>query len=366
MSQQRCFAVSKKRRIDESEEITFDDIDQMDAQTYLSRVVAQADRLPEHFTVKTETTTTTPTSTITTKRNHSSGFSASSSSSAASLAYLLSAEASLTRPSSTAVLPAAPREWVDATCADFAALRAHLETLHQLLGRRSRSFPYTLPTLKDRAAWHVFCVGAAEAEGNVGSYFGDDDHDEEEEEQQEEDENTVQSSKANDPTIQAEQQLAPNDWRLHLPPNGYPPETRLLLQMDQVMVRRILSHLAYYSKAGWQMTVNRAAWCYALLACLETPLHREQAVVLYEWCKALTAQRAQLEPSNGAGSSDDIDKSKMSPCASINTILTIIVIYFEQGGGFDAVMQVKKSQISRGGAVEWVETSGAKPTPRRV
>ena len=170
MSQQPCFAVSKKRRIvDPTQEISFQDIDQMDAQTYLSRVVAQASQLPEHFTVKT--TSTTKNKNNHHHHHHSKQATATALSAAASIAHLLSPAASLTPPSSTAVLPAAPRKWVDAVCADFTRLRDYLEKILILQGRttRKRTFAYTLPTLKDRAAWHVFCVGPAEAQGNVAS-----------------------------------------------------------------------------------------------------------------------------------------------------------------------------------------------------
>lgn len=193
----------------------------------------------------------------------------------------------------------------------MAKLKAHLG--------KERRFPHVLPPRKDRAAWHVFCVGEAEAQGNVGNYFDDDDDNEEEMngkgEQEDGDEESSSSA--------AEEE----EWRQHVPATGYPPNTSLLLQMDQVMVRHIISHFAYYSQQGWEMTPNRAGWSYALLARLETPLHREEGVVLYDWLKVLTAQRAK-------------SSLKKETLASLNIIIMIVAIYLEQGGGFAATMQV--------------------------
>ena len=345
MSQQPCFPVSKKRRSTAEEgTISFQDVHTLDAQTYLSRVVAQASQLPEYFTASNAVTMTvnaatgasnqsamqrrghsspaTKTTTTTTTRTDAT---VAASSSAASLAYLLSPQASLTPPPSTVVLPASPRAWVDACCADFTQLRAYVQTLEAHVGRKERRFPYKLPPLKDRAAWHEFCVGVDEAQGNVGSYFGDDDDDDDDDHDNDDEQEGEQNTDDN-------KQDEEEEWRRHLPATGYKPETSLLLQMDQVMVNRIISHLAYYSQQGWHMTTNRATWCYALLARLETPIHREQAVVLYDWLKALTAQRAAQSRSPRPNSDGTV--------ASLNLIITIVAIYFEQGGGFAATMQI--------------------------
>eukprot|EP00977_Amphora_coffeiformis_P007179 scaffold1564_cov174-Amphora_coffeaeformis.AAC.17 len=334
MAQQPCFTVSKKRRFDDSEDITFQDLSTIDAQTYLSRVVAQANRLPEQFTAAAAAAAAESTSSGSKASQHQQHHrsTTTASSSAASLAYLLSPSASLTPPPSEAVLPAAPRAWVDACCADFEQLRAYLQKLKAQLGKE-RKFPYKLPTLKDRASWHLFCVGESEAQGNVGSYFDDDEDDEEEE--GEEPQKNPQIDKADTYVKFAKETTTENEedeeeWLQNLPPTGYAPDASLLLQMDQVMVRRILSHLAFYSQEGWQMTGNRAAWCYALLARLETPLHREQAVLLYDWLKALTAQRAK-------------GRLTAQTLTSLNIIITLVAIYLEQGGGFSATMQVAAS-----------------------
>jgi len=339
MAQQPCFTVSKKRRFDDSEDITFQDLSTIDAQTYLSRVVAQANRLPEQFTAAAAADATCMSSDEFPQEkaeNHrttnTTASSSSSFSSAASLAYLLSPSTSLTPPPSEAVLPASPRAWVDACCADFEQLRAYLQKLKTHLGKE-RKFPYKLPTLKDRASWHLFCVGESEAQGNVGSYFDDDDEndgDEDETISLTNGEHTVEKSEAKEPTVENQEEEEEEEWLQKLPPTGYAPNASLLLQMDQVMVRRILSHLVYYSQEGWQMTGNRASWCYALLARLETPLHREQAVLLYNWLKALTAQRAK-------------GRLTAETLASLNIIITLVAIYLEQGGGFSATMQVAAS-----------------------
>jgi survival of motor neuron protein-interacting protein 1 len=209
-------------------------------------------------------------------------------------------------------LPTAPRAWVTLVCDNFTQLRQHLQTLHTAGVGRHR--PHPLPPLKDRASWHVYCVGKAEARGNVGNYFDDGDDDDEE----------------NDDDDDAEVNLQPS-WRTNLPLTGRAPEATLLLQMDQVMVRRVLSHLVYFSSQGWSMTEARAAWAYALLARLETPLHREQAVILYDWLKLLTAQRANFYHRQSS--------TDAAVAARLNLLITILAIYLEQGGGFASTMQ---------------------------
>ena len=345
ITMQPCLHVSKKRRaVDSAQEIKFDDVTSIDAQTYLSRVVAQANQLPHNFQ-------TTPSSSLEANdRQQKIQPAPKASSSAASMAYLLSPSVALTPPPSNDVLPKAGDAWVTATLADFAQLRDYIQKCASYWGKK-RTFPYTLPTLKDRAGWHTFMVGTAEAQGNVDNYFGQDDNNDDNSgsgesddidsndindnmDKEQEDESTMvlqdpsKEASTNENSHAQIDESPSEDWMQTLPPTGYNPDTSLLLQMDQVMVRRLLSHLVYYSQQHWPMTANRAAWCYALLACLETPLHREQAVVLYDWLKALTAQRAAPR--------------KDCCLASLNLIIVIVALYFEQGR-YDATMRVSSS-----------------------
>jgi survival of motor neuron protein-interacting protein 1 len=239
-------------------------------------------------------------------------------------------------------LPKAPvKAWVDAILADFTALRGYLQKCDTHWGK-ARKFSYALPALKERAAWHTFMVGAAEAEGNVGQYFAtSDDSDSDSFESMAKMTSGKQRKESDDDTTACGENMREtqdsNSWRLHLPSAGYAPDTTLLLQMDQVMIRQLLTHLAHYSREGWHMTRQRGAWCYALLARLETPIHREQAVVFYNWLKALTAQRAKQDQDT----KNQVRRTTIAHClASLNTVIAILGIFFEQGGGLEATMQV--------------------------
>ena len=63
---------------------------------------------------------------------------------------------------------------------------------------------------------------------------------------------------------------------------------QLLCQMDQVMVRRVLSHYTHFVHVG-EVCINKqlSKWIYALLARLEKPIHRDDAAVLFSLLKDL-------------------------------------------------------------------------------
>jgi hypothetical protein len=64
--------------------------------------------------------------------------------------------------------------------------------------------------------------GQDEARGNVGSYFDDDEEDD-------------------GMTLDCDDATAKASWRHQVPSMGHKPSVDLLLQMDQVMVRRVLA-----------------------------------------------------------------------------------------------------------------------------
>jgi hypothetical protein len=279
-----------------------------------------------------------------------------------------------------------------------------------------------VPALRDRPAWQVLCLGQAEAEGNVGSYFDDDHHDggdnsdvvvdddNDEMERTDTIKNDTNSNNSNDDKAKNKDNKANNNddahndhnddkyepqdddalpvaWRQNLPETGFAPTVSLLLQMDQVMVRAVLRNLAHVDNdqdgnpnndddqdefpplllsSGGRSTNNsslrllstpsRTSWMYALLACLEKPLHRQEAACLYQLVKRLCLWRASMtlsSPPTTAATTTTTTTSTTSSfnqqeydqqrqeLARCNALITILAIYFEQGG--DRVMQVAKT-----------------------
>lgn len=305
-------------------DVAFDDIAQMSATEYLARVSKEAKRLPHVFI--SSSLSTSPTKK---RKVQSSKFQDDEDGgtkkivpidgSAASLSYLVSKRASLTPPPSKLHLPSvSPIEWTDATIASFKNLRDYLEKCKAqgIGGKESKRIP--VPPMKDRPSWHIFCVGMDEANGNVGAYFGgEDDGETETEEEDDEQDKAAQ-------------------WRVDLPATGHAPSVRLLLQMDQVMVRRVLSHLSHYIRLGWSIqTGRRSEWLYALLAMLETPVHRDDAAMLFGLLKDLTSARATV----------NCEKDRQS-LAKLNVLIVLVGVFFEQGGGVDGVMTFSPSSLS--------------------
>lgn len=315
MSQQPCLPVSRRRKRDEDGSAqaitTFENIDSMDADEYLAAVVHQASGLPDVFVAEPPTGENKQEDSQSTynRTNH-----IPIEGSAASLSYLFSKHTSILPPPSERHAP--PNQaWVNQTLSNFSQLRSYLEKCHtQGVGGKATD-RIAVPTMKDRPGWHVFCVGRDEARGNVNSYYGGSD-----EEESEEEENGVDNA-------------APS-WKALVPSSGHEPCVRLVLQFDQVLVRRLLSHLAYYIQEGWSPTVQqRSVWIYSLLARLERPLHRDDAATLYGLLKDLTAARAALPMEEGNG-------VQAENLARLNTLIAIVGLYFEQGGGYSAVMEV--------------------------
>jgi survival of motor neuron protein-interacting protein 1 len=278
-----------------NEEIVFDDIESMDATEYLSRVVKEAKKMPDIFVSPTSSTDTQPSKR---QREH-----VPIDGSAASLWYLNSSRASLTPTPTQQHLPQ-NAAWVETTMESFENLRKYLDECRFKGVGGKNTDRLALPPMKDRSGWHMFCLGKDDAQGNVGSYFGGDD-----------DGDSGDDSPEDLP-----------EWQKNIPESGHPPSVQLILQIDQVLSRRVLSHLAHFLCAGWPLTPQRSAWLYALLARLEKPVHREDAAILFGMLKALTVSRSNLNV-----------ETNRKELAKLNTLIAVIGIYFGQGGA--AVMK---------------------------
>ncbi len=347
-----CLPVPSTFRRDDSQEeeesaankrarVAFDDIESMDASVYLAGVMREAKHMPDIFVAtadakeseSNENPTEQEVDTVSTSRGESprpkQQIHESIDGSAASLSYLLSKRSSIIPPPSIQHLPKDEnvQEWTDSVVSNFVRLRKYLERSKAkgFGGKQTARKP--LPTMKDRSSWHIFCIGLDEASGNSGSYFADDYCYANDNNASKPSQDKTKGDDAN-----AIEDLPP--WRTNLPTDGYEPSVCLLLQMDQVMIRRVLSHLAYYVNLGWSLTSGsgrRAEWIYALLARLEKPVHRDDAAVLFGLLKNLTLARSKIDFSKG-----DKDRSNL---AKLNVLIVLIGVYFEQGGSLKKIME---------------------------
>jgi survival of motor neuron protein-interacting protein 1 len=264
----------------------------MDAMEYMAAVVQQANAMPDVFVAEAAST----------EEPQDRPVHVPIDGSAASLSYLVSEKTSIVSPPTAEYAPPS-RAWVDTTLSSFSELRSYLDRCHKEGVGGKGTERMAVPLLRDRSGWHVFCVGVNEAQGNAGSYFDD------------------ESDESDDD--------AACQWKQNVPPEGHYPSVRLLLQMDQVMIRRVLSHLAHYVQDGWSpSSKQRSTWFFALLARLERPIHRDDAATLYGLLKYLTLWRAKVDVS-------DINRNEL---ARINTLIAVVGLYFEQGGGYSNVM----------------------------
>ena len=300
MAQQPCLPVPlRRKREDGSSTVNFDRIEAMDAMEYMAAVVQQANALPDVFVADDSATSSQEPPQDRADHVPIDG-------SACSLSYLVSKQAAIVPPPTIDHAPPS-RAWVDTTLANFSELRSYLDRCHKEGVGGKGTDRIMVPPLRDRPGWHMFCVGRDEARGNAGSYFEED--------------------KESDDDAGDE----PAPWTQQVPKGGWDPSVRLLLQMDQVMVRRVLSHLVHYVQDGWSpSSKQRSAWLYALLARLERPIHRDDAATLYGLLKDLTQSRANMVPT----------ESDQDELARLNTLIAIVGLYFEQGGGYSRVMDV--------------------------
>ena len=250
--------------------------------------------------------------------------------SAASLSYLLSGRASLTPAPSPRHLPNNIQDWTNAVISNFEQLRDYLEKCRTLGvgGRQSRRMP--LPPMKDRASWRIFCVGddheTCTGDKEDGPPSRDDDNNNNNNSQQQSSRNAEGTKKPSSPSGSATAA-----WRANLPEQGYTPTTQLLCQMDQVMVRHVLSHLTHFVHVGEVCNSKQLSkWIYALLARLEKPIHRHDAAVLFSLLKDLCRARSKVNCDHATADEE---------LPTLNTLIVLIGMYFEQGGGVNGVMR---------------------------
>ena len=359
MSQQPCLPVGRRRKRpnegSESHRPNWTNVASMDAMEYMQRVVSEASALPDMFIAgssddedpreKEDKTTKVDDSTNSMQSlsspaaikqpDHSNKKTKKGSSpspflggSAAALEYLVSGDTDMVPPPSDHHVPVAGKTWAERTLDAFSRLRLYVEQVKEASGGVVEK-TIAVPPMKDRAGWHEFCVGKQDSEGNAGDYFQDDS------------DNTNMRDTEESDVIG----MTDNDvplWRQGLPPETgfHLPTTSLLLQMDQVMVRRVLSHLTYFVCEGWALTPARSAWLYALATRMDRPVHRDDAVEIYKLVKRLTAMRAELKPPLIAQENEDsLSKTTDTLLGRINTLILIFAVYFEQGGGYESVMQ---------------------------
>jgi gem associated protein 2 len=286
---------------DENDDDGFEDIETMDATEYLSRVVHQAKKLPEFFVARE--TTTSPTAAAGIIPDKYRQF-VPIDGSAASLSYLFSTRASLTRPPSKEHVPHHTNEWTETSLANFERLRLYLERCREQGVGGKLTDRVAFPPMKDRAGWHIFCVGSEEAAGNMNSYFGDD----------------YSRVKTTGNDAEEEEKSLP-EWRQNIPLEGHSATVKVVSQMDQVLVRQVLSHLCHYVVQGWKLTAQRTLWIYALLARLEKPVHRDDASTLFGLLKVLTRTRSTL----------NLSIKGRTELSRLNLLIVILGVYFEQG-----------------------------------
>jgi survival of motor neuron protein-interacting protein 1 len=368
----RADAINTKRKRNEDEDVnatflndssTIDDIANIDASTYIAWVNRQSQALPSVLVA--DQTETHVKLNATQHEDPIDG-------SAATLQVLLSKQMIIHPPPSVRHLPPIKHhgentslghtpsdetkhscsEWITTTVSNFSELRSQIEKAQSQMSIQHRKI--AVPRMKDRAAWHVFCLGKHEASGNVGGYFqdSDDDHDDDNE-SGEEDTDEAGAAKLEEPKELIE--VDPNIYNPQLvPPNGYRPSLSLLLQFDQVLTRFLFHHhIHFFCEWKSPLTRNRAAWIYALLARMEKPWHREECSAVRRLLRECCARRHRLILPDGESTSDladgidveskqstsdtkssleqDRDTKVWEQLALLNTLIAVTGIYYEQG-----------------------------------
>eukprot|EP00816_Leptocylindrus_hargravesii_P000869 CAMPEP_0196828512 /NCGR_PEP_ID=MMETSP1362-20130617/94718_1 /TAXON_ID=163516 /ORGANISM="Leptocylindrus danicus, Strain CCMP1856" /LENGTH=206 /DNA_ID=CAMNT_0042209193 /DNA_START=190 /DNA_END=810 /DNA_ORIENTATION=+ len=205
--------------------------------------------------------------------------------------------------------------------ADFSALRSYLDNCATRGVGSKDNERVPVPPMRDGVGWHEFCLGFDEAQGNIGGYFED---------ATSKDDEGSSNIEYGQKSPTSEKNTSINNtpgWKLNLPERGNIPSVALLLQMDQVMTRRVLAHQIRWIEEDWNMTNARGSWIYALLARLSKPLHREDAAMLRRLLKKLCRLRNAVE--------QDI-------VSVVNVLIVIVGRYFEQAP-YDELFKTKNS-----------------------
>lgn len=305
---------------------TFDNIANMDAAEYLFRVVQQAKGLPDVFVAEEKGS----------NNNHSTSQDphfVPIDGSAASLSYLLSGKTQLVPPPSPHHLPQDSTRWTEQSIANFERLRTYLTTCKEqgIGGKKTKRLAF--PGMKDEEGWLAFCLGpngnGTEQNGGHGHSMMTEDN-----------ETSATESTA------TEEESVPL-WRRDIPANGHDPSVRIILQMDQVLLRQVLSHLGQFicndldnnnkSQEHHPQHSHALKWMYSLLARFEFPIHRDDASMLYQLLKALTRARSCLVLSPCSSSDAPVpsatEQSSREILAEWNLLIIIVGVFFEQGGG---------------------------------
>lgn len=344
---------------------SFAHIEEMTATEYLARVSQQAKRMPTVFVSCRNDADDAATATAARRKAKSNkclatpqpiSFSSSPTTdfapidgSAASISYLYSGRCSLVSAPSPRHVPSQQEVFAKAVLSHFERLRGYLERCQEqgIGGKVTNRLP--VPPMKCRESWHEFCVGAttsvaddykqegqgkglanAPTSSKHGSGKGDSQTNNDEPA-----EKNGQSSMTDRPA--AVQVLL---WKANLPRGGFDPTVRLLLQMDQVMIRRVLSHMAFFVDICHQtnIVINNNSnnervmeWIYALLARLQKPVHRDDAAVLFGLLRDLSVARSKIDCKN---------ERQRATLGQLNVLMVLIGVYFEQAGGLSAVMAV--------------------------
>ncbi|KAG7350967.1 SMN interacting spliceosome biogenesis protein [Nitzschia inconspicua] len=320
-------------------EFSFDNVDTMSATEYLAKVAQQAKHMPTVFVSSPDDTlaTVVEAGTVTSdpKSSSNSNFTPIDGS-AACIAYLFSKRSTLVAAPTQQHLPRDLSLFTTTTMTNFQRLRDYLEQCQQqgIGGKQTQRQP--VPPMKCRDSWFTFCCGnAVDASSNESK----------KEENTKSDAGMITTPSQNETESGRDHLPISNDnstntntpsqpWKENLPNDGFVPTVKLLLQMDQVMVRRVLSHLAYFFHAQLRATsaagpIKLLEWIYALLARLEKPVHREDAAILFGLLKDLCFARSLID-GNGV-----MVETALKP---LNVLILLIGVYFEQGGGMSTVM----------------------------
>lgn len=352
-----------------NESTTIEDLNTIDASTYIAWVNSQAGSLPSVFVAKK----LNDDSNIDTKNERKED---PIDGSAATLQILLSKQMEILPPPSIHHIPPAckaatfhinddlsnadggtdtPDEqedganknsensctnWVSTTIASFSKLRSYLEVQDAL--RKQNNIDSQLirkvavPKMKDRSEWHVFCLGREEAFGNQGGYFEEIDSDNEQIKEENNEDNVLDVD--HEAELDADDSADKDENILtyisaEVPPDGYKPTSSLLLQIDQVLTRVLFHHHVHYL-CEWKfpLTYQRAAWIYALLARMDKPWHRDECCAVRRVLRECCSRRWELTlPQEGESPTKEESDRKWEQLAMLNTLIAITGIYYEQG-----------------------------------
>ena len=288
-------------------------------------------------------------------------------------------------------------QWVSNTVANFSALRSQLEQSQSRMTIQQRNV--AVPPMKDRAAWHVFCLGKEEADGNIGGYFQYNDDDDEEEEdlfldevkvERDDDANDLAdrlNGKAESNDLQMQHQQSDSDTKEqdhnessvepnsntttttttttqtnttttynpnHVPLNGYTPTISLLLQFDQVLTRHVFHHHVHFV-CEWKspLTYNRAAWIYALLARMEKPWHRQECSAVRRLLRECCLRRWELVLLPISSQLEDVNKDADNVGEETDATLTSAVTTHENHSTQHLNLNVAKKHPQDGDSKKW-------------